>query len=249
MAGKSASRTVLGVTRVLRHAASTCIIGTAGLDAPWIIRDDRRPRPRAGLRHGPGPAPPRAHAGPVPGRKDLDLCRTSSRGERADRRGAAAARERGDNCKREDEMTCARLAIAGGYIVPRFWRTGERCGCACLAALPCGKPVPIPDLVEDNAFRKTRYAERFVAPARSRATACPRRVTCSFCRILCMWFFTVAQLIARSRAISLFERPVPASVRISFSREVSAGSETRGSAVPSKSARRRNMAAALCAAQ
>ena len=80
-----------------------------------------------------------------------------------------------------------------------------------------------------------------------RATAWPRRVTCSFCRMLCMWFFTVAQLIVRSRAISLFERPSPARLRISLSREVSVGSSVCGSAVHRRSARRWNIAAAMCA--
>src|SRR4029077_12376559 len=52
-----------------------------------------------------------------------------------------------------------------------------------------------------------------------RATACARRVTCSFCRILCMWFLTVAELIRSWRAISLLEEPCSASERISPSRD------------------------------
>ena len=35
------------------------------------------------------------------------------------------------------------------------------------------------------------------------------RLTCNFCRMLCMWFLTVATLIANSRAISLLEWPRP----------------------------------------
>jgi hypothetical protein len=47
---------------------------------------------------------------------------------------------------------------------------------------------------------------------RSRAAAWPRRLTCNFCRMLCMWFLTVAALIASWRAISLLERPRATSV-------------------------------------
>ena len=50
--------------------------------------------------------------------------------------------------------------------------------------------------------------------------------------MLCIWFFTVAQLIVRSRAISLLERPSSASARISLSRTVSAGSDACGLASP-----------------
>ena len=75
------------------------------------------------------------------------------------------------------------------------------------------------------------------------------RLTCNFCRMLCMWFLTMATLIANWRAISLLERPRPTSTRISLSRDDRFGSGACRSNSGCNRAWRVKIAAAMCGSQ
>src|SRR5262245_49909941 len=78
--------------------------------------------------------------------------------------------------------------------------------------------------MSSKSGQRSSIHQRIAAKPRSRirASACARRRTLSFSRILCTWFLTVAKLTLRERAISLLESPWSTRRRISASRRVSA---------------------------